>query len=320
MKKLVSCFWLVLSLLTIQVSGVTLSGLVTDEKNEPLPFVSVYIPGTTNGTTSNIEGKYFLELNPGSYTVACKMMGYGQVTKQITISANTKEQCNFQLRSESFNLKEVVVNSDAEDPAYAIIRKAQKKRAYYRDQIERYSCDAYVKSTQRLTKSPKSFFGQKVDLGDMVDSATKMFYLSESVSHLFFNQPDNYREEMISSKVSGSPQTYSFNQAQDVLLNLYDNLVYLGNLTPRGVISPISANALFSYKYRFEGSFMENGALVNKISVIPKRLTDPVFTGTIYICDDSWRIHSADLFITRAQQMEFVDTFRVKRNFHCRYR
>jgi len=37
---------------------------------------------------------------------------------------------------------------------------------------------------------------------------------------------------------------------------------------------------------------------------MPKRKSDPVFTGDIYILDDSWRIHSVDLFITKDQQME----------------
>lgn len=238
-----------------------ISGLVTDEKNEPLPFASIIIQGTTIGTTANIEGKYNLELSPGTYSVSCKLMGFAMVTSSAELKQGSEVVLNFQLRPESFKLKEVTVNAEAEDPAYAIIRKAQSKRAYYRDQIEKYSCDAYVKSTQRLTSAPKSVFGQKVDLGDMVDSVTKMFYLSESVSHLYFHQPGKYREEMISSKVSGSPQTYSFNQAQDILISLYDNLVYLGNLTPRGVISPISASALFTYKYKLEGTFLENGVL-----------------------------------------------------------
>ena len=47
----------------------------------------------------------------------------------------------------------------------------------------------------------------------------------------------------------------------------------------------------------------------------PAEPNDPVFTGDIFIVENSWRIHSADLYITRAQQMEFVDTFRVRQNY-----
>ena len=55
--------------------------------------------------------------------------------------------------------------------------------------------------------------------------------------------------------------------------------------------------------------------MVNKIKVTPKRKNDPVFTGYIYIADDSWRICSTDLYITGDQQVEFVDTFRIRQQY-----
>ena len=35
---------------------------MTDSKGEPLPFASIYVQGTTNGTTTNIEGLFEFEL------------------------------------------------------------------------------------------------------------------------------------------------------------------------------------------------------------------------------------------------------------------
>src|SRR4029079_6273565 len=110
---------------------------------------------------------------------------------------------------------------------------------------------------------------------------TRIFYLSESVSELFFRKPARTKEIMISSRVSGDPRTYSFNQSADLLISFYENLLKLGNLTPRGIVSPIGSNALFYYHYRLEGTFVENGVTVNKIQVIPRRKNDPVFTGHI---------------------------------------
>jgi hypothetical protein len=292
----------------------TISGTISDEKHEPLPFAGVFIAGTTIGTTANADGQYRLELKPGNYELTYKMIGYTAVLKKVVI-ADLPQVLDVQLTMESFNLKVVEVKANAEDPAYEIIRNAQKKRGFFRERVSVYYCDAYVKSTQRLIDHPDKFMGQKVDVGEILDTVTKMYYLSESVSHLFYKHPNEFKEEMVSSKVSGDAKTYSFNQSTDVLINLYDNLVEIADISPRGIISPISSNALFSYKYRLEGSFIENGKMINKISVIPKRINDPVFTGTIYIADDDWYIHSADLFITKNQQMEFLDTFRLKETF-----
>lgn len=301
-------------LFSSEASAGVVKGFVVDEKNQPLSFVSVFIAGTSIGTTANVEGEYRLDLNAGSYELTFKMIGYTAKVEKVNVQ-NEPVILNMQLIQETINLKAVVIKADAEDPAYAVIRNAQNKRKFYRDQVKEFACDAYVKSTQRLTDHPKSFMGEKIDANEFMDTTTKMFYLSESVSHLFYKQPNDFKEEMISSKVSGSARTYSFNQSADVLINLYDNIVNLSGITPRGIISPISANAFFSYKYRLEGTFIENGKTINKISVIPKRRSDPVFTGTIYIADDDWYINSADLFITKDQQMEFIDTFRMRETF-----
>lgn len=301
-------------LISVNAKGIVVTGHVVDEKNQPLPFVSVFIAGTSIGTTANVEGEYRLDLNQGTHELTYKMIGYTAKVEKVVVQ-NSTVTLNMQLNQETVNLKAVVIRADAEDPAYEVIRNAQNKRKFYRDQIKEFACDAYVKSTQRLTDHPKSFMGEKIDANEFMDTTTKMFYLSESVSHLFYKQPNDFKEEMISSKVSGSARTYSFNQSADVLINLYDNIVNLSGITPRGIISPISANAFFSYKYRLEGTFIENGKTINKISVIPKRRTDPVFTGTIYIADDDWYINSADLFITKDQQMEFIDTFRMRETF-----
>lgn len=307
-------FTLLLVTWTTSVFSASVTGSVVDDKEQPLSFVSVFIAGTSIGTTANIEGYYRLDLKPGTYELTYKMIGYTAIVKKVTIE-NSPVVVNMKLIPEALNLKAVTIVANAEDPAYAVIRNAQKRRKFYRDQVKEYACDAYVKSTQKLTDHPKKFMGEKVDVNEFMDTTTKMFYLSESVSHLFYKQPNSFKEEMISSKVSGSAKTYSFNQSSDVLINLYDNLVDLTSITPRGIVSPIGANALFSYKYKLEGTFLEDGRMINKISVIPKRKTDPVFAGTIYIADDEWYIHSADLYITRDQQMEFIDTFRVKETF-----
>ena len=294
--------------------GTRLSGRILDENSQPLPFAIVYVSGTSNGTTANGEGYYSLDLEPGPYEISFRMIGYALLKRQIEIG-NMPMQLDVRMSLESISISEVLIRASAEDPAYSIIREAQKKRKYYRDQVNLFSANAYVKSTQRLVSHPKKILGQEVNVEEFLDTTTKIFYLSESVSELSFKAPSNYKEKMISSKVSGSPRSYSFNQSTDVLINFYESLVNISGLTPRGIVSPVAGNSIFYYKFAMEGTFIENGVLVNKIKVTPKRPNDPAFTGTIYISDSTWRIYSLDLYITQAQQMEFVDTFRIKQNY-----
>jgi hypothetical protein len=86
----------------------------------------------------------------------------------------------------------------------------------------------------------------------------------------------------------------------------------LGNLNPRGFISPISANALNYYRYKLEGTYHEDGREIAHIKVIPKRKFEPLFSGYIDIVEDEWRIHSVNLLLTKQSQMEVVDTLRLE--------
>ncbi len=59
----------------------TVSGVVTDDDNDPLPAVSIVVKGTTNGTSSDFDGKYSLEVSQGDVLVY-SFVGYN--SKEIT--------------------------------------------------------------------------------------------------------------------------------------------------------------------------------------------------------------------------------------------
>jgi hypothetical protein len=296
------------------LSAFTVSGKVTDEKNQPIPFASIYVKGTTRGTNSNMQGAYSIDLPSGNYELVFKYIGYKQHIEQFTISGSNLD-INVKLVPESIELKAAVIEANGEDPAYAIIRQAQKKRKFYLEQVDAYSCDVYIKGEERVLKKPKKIMGLEVDPEGDIDSTTGIVYLSESVSKFNFKQKDKIKEEMISSKVSGDNKAFSYNQASDMFFNFYQNLLQVAELSERGFISPISSNAMLSYKYKLLGAFVEDGKLIHQIQVIPKRKTDPVFSGIINIMDESWRIHSLKLVLTKAAQIDFVDTLRIDQVF-----
>jgi hypothetical protein len=270
----------------------------------------VYVAGTTIGTTSNESGFYQLALKPGNYTITVKSIGYTVLSKEIIV--NTQEQeINFELKEETIKIKEFTVNSDAEDPAYAVIRNAIKKRKFYKEQVDAFSCDVYIKGVQKLKKKPNKVMGLKVSMNASWDTASGIIYMSESVSKYNFKQPNKIKEEMISSLVSGNNQAFSYNQASDMFFNFYENVMDVVGLGARGFISPIANNALLTYRYKLLGTFYDQGKLVNKIQVIPKRKNDPAFAGIIYIMEDSWRIHSTNLYLTKEAQIDFVDTLEI---------
>jgi hypothetical protein len=296
---------------------ITVSGKITDERNEPVPFASVFIKNTTKGTSANSEGAYTLQLEAGKYTIQYKAVGYTQESRELELTSS--KVMNVSLKTESYQLGDVVIRAGGEDPAYAIIRKTIKRRKAHLNEVNAYTCTVYIKGLQKLLAAPKKFMGfdvQKATREAGLDSNRKgIIYLSESESKYSFERPDKVHEEMLSSKVSGSNRAFSYNRASDIKVNYYENIQNWDGLSNRPVISPIADNALFYYKYEWMGSSIENGETVDKIKVLPKRSYDACFQGYIYILEKDWRIYGLDLFITKKQNINFVDTLKVSQQF-----
>ena len=292
------------------------SGMITDEKGEPLPYASVFIKGTTRGTTANNQGKYFLDLEPGNYTITCQHVGYTRQEKAITIS-NGNMELNFQLLLQQTTMKEVIVRPGGEDPAYEIIRNAIKKKKDYVEPLDSFTCEAYIKTLIRTRKVPKQVLGKKIEESDRkdmgVDSAGKgIIYLSESLTKIASRKPGKTKLEVLSGRESGS-NGFGFNFP--TFTNFYNNNVNvfaMQQLSPRGFISPIADGALNYYRYKYLGSFFEDGKEINQIKVIPRRKYEPLFSGTINITENDWRIHSLDLMLLKESQLQILDTLIIK--------
>jgi len=88
-----------------------LSGLVTDSKTrETLVGVNIII-NETKGVTTDINGHYTIELEPGDYTLEYKFIGYSSVSKHIKLKPYEELKLNVRLEEESRVLEEVVVSA-----------------------------------------------------------------------------------------------------------------------------------------------------------------------------------------------------------------
>ncbi len=305
---------LFLSLLfSTSASAQKIYGTVFTNKGDLLPYSSVTIKGTSIGASANNRAKFSFSVGPGTYTVVCQHIGFKKIERSVTIDKQD-EEVSFVMSEQQLDMTEVVVKS-GEDPAYAIIREAIKKRSYYNEQLKGFECDLYAKDMLKLRRLPKKILGRKIpdaDRNDMgLDSSGKgIIYLSESVSHIYSQLPDKLRLEVLSSRVSGSD---GFGFTFPTFISFYQNnvTIFLNQLNPRGFVSPIADAALSMYRYKYLGSFYEDGKEINSIKVIPRRNYEPVFSGIINITDGDWRIHSLDLTLTKTSQLEIVDTLKI---------
>jgi hypothetical protein len=309
-----------LSLLLLLISFSTyaqIKGTVTDEKGNPLPFVTVFSANTYNGTTSNDNGIY--ELNSkiiGKQTIVFQYLGFK--TQKITITTEKLPYTlDVKMYEESYSLNEVIINPK-DNPANAIIRSAIANKKVNSDKTARFKADFYSRGIFKIKDLPKKIMGQKIDLGEQmganIDSTgSGIIYLSETVSQIIYEKPNKLKEKISASKISGNNNGFSYNTAESASYDFYDNTIDFNY----SLVSPIANNAFNYYKYKLEGTFFdENNQQICKIKVIPKRDKEPVFEGYIYIVDDSWAIYALDLDIKGYRMKnEFVETMTLKQNY-----
>lgn len=305
---------LVFVLLAKLSSAFSVHGVVYGTSGERLGYVNIYVKGTSNGTSANSIGQYQFDLPAGNYELVFQHLGYKQQIQTLNLQRDI--ELNVTLEELHYEIRDVVINGN-EDPALAVIRKAIEKRKHFLNAVESYSCDAYVKGMQRILSAPDRILGQKINTTGLLTGPNNsgILYLSESQSRLYYKRPNKFSEVIYSSKVSGKANGFTFNSAQNFYFNFYERSITIPFIAQRPFISPLSENTFFYYNFHMLGAYKEGDVLVNKILVTPKRKADPCFNGILSIVEDNWNIHSLELYLTKSNGIQYIDTLKVTQYF-----
>jgi hypothetical protein len=299
-----------------------ITGAITDEFGDALPYANVLVKGTSMGTSANAQGYYSLTLPDGQYQIVAQSIGYKQSIYAFELKGNATLKHDITLTVQGFELKDFVIKRGTEDPAYGIIRKVIKRRQFHLDQLQSFQTSIYLKGVLRNRFTPNKVMGIKLkeenknemnsSLG--LDSAGKgILYLCEELAD-YYAQGKRKKTIVRSVKESGNPNGVGLGSVPSVV-NFYENNVRVlvaNGANAQGFISPISQSALNYYTYKLEGNFQENGQTIFKIKVTPKRTFERCFIGDLYIADEDWAIHSLQLLLTNKQGLDLFDTIKTE--------
>ena len=88
----------------------SVSGRVTDSKNEGIPGATVLIEGTSLGSSSNLDGTYSIQSVPaGPRTVVISFVGFNAVRRPVTVIAGQNAEVSTSLSENMTQLAEAVV-------------------------------------------------------------------------------------------------------------------------------------------------------------------------------------------------------------------
>ena len=115
-KSFSTCFFILILGVLNSFSQHSISGKISDQQNQSLPFANIVIEKignekTPTGTVSTDNGDYLLEnVSSGKYIIEISMLGFEtQKIKEIEINSN--KRINITLKEESQLLNEIVVKS-----------------------------------------------------------------------------------------------------------------------------------------------------------------------------------------------------------------
>ena len=262
-------------------------GEIRDMEGKPVPFSAIYIKELTRGTTCNALGSFSLPLPQGSYTIFFRSLGYSEVTKILEIGGEFIDLI-IELPPQTYMIPEVRVSASGEDPAYWIMRKTIGLANYHLHEVQNYHADVYIKGSAIAEKIPRAL-QKRIQVEDF-DVKEDEAYMLESFNEVWFTAPDNYEMRVIASQNTLPGYTENVNPMDYVNASLYQQEI-------EGVVSPLARNAFSHYRFEFEGTFMEGSHIINKIRVIPRRKSQQLVKGTLYIVEDIWALHSSDLSV-----------------------
>lgn len=104
----------------------TFSGRISDEvSGESLSLVTVVIKDTSDtfieGTSTDNEGRFTLDLAKGSYQVTYSYIGYEELIRPLILQSDTS--LRIQLNSAALNMEEIVVQGERSSTTYLVDRK-----------------------------------------------------------------------------------------------------------------------------------------------------------------------------------------------------
>ena len=111
----------------------------------------------------------------------------------------------------------------------------------------------------------------------------------ESFNEIEFTAPDKYFQKVISYNSTFPAEGNEISPMNFIQASFYQPV--LADMA----ISPLAPNAFSHYKFKYLGASLQGNFTINKIQVIPKRKSQQLFEGTIYIIEDLWCLHSVDL-------------------------
>jgi len=323
-------FFFLISGIFLVKAQTKVGGHVFDANNDPVAFANVIFKGSSEGTITDENGRFYIESDETWQAIIISFIGYETI--ELPLEKRVNLDLKLILNESAAQLDEVVLitgkQSKKNNPAIDILRKiwANKRenglkrfKQFEYDKYEKVEFDintidsALIKS--KLFRGMEFVFNQ-VDTSRVTGKTYLPMFINEAVSRVYGdNTISKVKEVLKGNKNSG------FNDNQVIIdfvddlysdYNVYDN--YL-KFFDKSFVSPLSRTGIQTYNYVLSDStFIDNKWCYN-IIYYPRRKNELTFKGDFWVADTTFAIKEINLQASKSANINWVKEIYIEQEF-----
>lgn len=306
------------------------SGYVFDENNMPVSFANVIFQGSTEGTITDENGKFYLESAENWDTLTISFLGYETLT--VPLEKRVNYNLKYVLKEERAELNEVLIVTGKmpkkNNPAIDLLRKIwANKRKNGLNQFKQYQYTKYEKVEfdlntidSALIKSKlfkgMEFVFNEVDTSHVTGKTYLPIFINEAVAEVYGDNEINKTKEVLKgNKNSGFSDNQVIIDFVDDLyndFNVYDN--YL-KFFDKSFVSPLSRTGINTYNYKLlDSAYIDNKWCYN-IMYYPRRKNELTFKGDFWVADTTYAIKEINMQASKSANINWVKEMYIEQEF-----
>lgn len=306
------------------------SGYVYDEYNQSVAFANVLFKGSSQGTITDENGRFYLESNQTWNTLVISFVGYK--TLEIELAKKVNYDLKLILTEEASQLDQVFIvtgkQSKKNNPAIDILRKIwEHKRKNGLKKFNQYEYSKYEKVEFDINTIDSSLMKSKLFKGmefvfDQVDTSSVTgktylpIFINEAVSQVYGDNILKKKKEVLKgNKNSGFSDNQTIIDFVDELypdFDIYNNYLQFFD---KGFVSPLSTTGINTYNYVLaDSSFIDNKWCYN-IIYYPRRKNELTFKGDFWVADTTYAIKKINLQASKSANINWVKEIYIEQEF-----
>lgn len=325
--KLVITLFLILSFYANAQTKV--SGIVIDDKNQPVPYANIMFKGTNEGVVSNEDGRFYLESKLPHKVIVVSFSGFQ--TKEVTLPKEVNYDFKIKI-TDGVKLNEVVIysgkTSKKNNPAIDILKKIwEHRRKNGLRQFNQYEMEKYEKLEFDMNTIDSAFMKSKifkgmefifkqVDTSKVTGKTYLPIFINEALSNVY---GDNVRGKV--KEILKANKNSGFNTNQQIIefvKDLYnENDIYNNylNFFDKSFTSPLSKTGIDVYNYVLRDSSFIDKKWCYNILFYPRRKNELTFKGDFWVTDSTYAIKNITMASTKSANINWVKDIYLEQEF-----